>query len=99
MIKRAILACLVLSLTIVAWDRATAGSISLDADKIKAVLATAKPEEDGFVDRVVAMVEKGKLPVSLVDSTLQWARKKPTFKFQYFRRALIVRAAQLGIEI
>jgi len=71
----------------------------LDAEEIKAVLRTAQAEEDGFVDYVVGLVERGTLPRSLVDGTLQWARRKSQHRFQYFRRALILRAARMGIRI
>jgi hypothetical protein len=71
----------------------------LDAETMKAALDTATPEENGFIDRVVELVEKGDLPASLVDSTFQWARKKPRHKFQYFKRALILRARRIGIEL
>ncbi len=71
----------------------------LDADAMKAALKTARPEEDGFIDRVVARVEDGELPQSLVLSTFIWARKKPRWKFQYFRVGLIIRAARQGIRI
>lgn len=65
----------------------------LDADKIKAALETAAPEEDGFVDTVIQLVNEGKLSRSLVESTFLWARKKSTHRFQYFRRGLLSRLA------
>ena len=80
--------------------RAETSSPDLDAEKIKALLRTMTVEENGFVDRVLKMVSDGRLPSSLVDSTLQWARKKPyKHRFQYFKQALIVRAAAIGITI
>lgn len=75
--------------------RATAQG--LDADRIKFGLRTAAPEEDGFVDRVIEMVNEGRLPVALVESTFLWARTQPRHKFQYFQRGLILRAARSGI--
>jgi len=75
---------------------AQAASPRLDADTIKAGLRTATPEEDGFVDMVVDRVDQGKLPASLVHSTFQYARKKRRHRFQYFKRALIIRAAAIG---
>jgi hypothetical protein len=72
---------------------------SLDAATIKAALRTATPEEGCFVERIVAMTNAGRIPVELVDSTLQWARKKPKHRFQFFKQALIVRAAKQGIEL
>lgn len=71
----------------------------LNAAQIKAGLRTATPEENGFVDRVVGLAQAGTLPPQLVESTFQWARKKPNFRFQYFKRGMKVRAAQLGISL
>lgn len=76
-----------------------ASATRLDAATIKAALRTTTVEEQGFVDRVVALTNEGTLPADLVDSTLQWARKKPKHRFQYFKQALIVRAAKLGIDL
>ncbi len=77
----------------------TQAATPLDADAIKAALRTATPEEEGFIDRVVAMVGKGTLPRELFDSTFLWARKKPRNKFQYFKRGLTLRAEQQGIRL
>ncbi len=71
----------------------------LDADRIKAGLRTATPEEKGFVERVVTMANNGTLPVALVDSTFLWARTKNRHRFQYFRHALTLRAAKIGIRL
>ncbi|MEN6492999.1 MAG: hypothetical protein ABFD16_01795 [Thermoguttaceae bacterium] len=72
---------------------------TLDADTMKAALRTATPEENGFIDLVINLVDAGTLPVALVDSTFQWARQKPKNKFQYFKRGLTVRAARIGIDL
>ena len=80
-----------------AWPRPARAA--LDADTMKAALRTATPEEDGFIDHVLALVEAGRLPRSLVESTFQWARRKTKNRFQYFRHGLIVRAAAEGIAI
>jgi len=71
----------------------------LNAATIKAALRTATPEEAGFVERVVNLTKDGVLPADLVDSTFQWARKKPKHRFQYFKRGIVVRAAALGIAL
>jgi hypothetical protein len=71
----------------------------LDAAEMKAVLHTATPQEGGFIDRVLARVEKGTLPLDLVQSTFLWARKKPKNKFFYFKEGLIRRAADRGIKV
>jgi len=76
-----------------------ARGVRLDAATMKAALRTAAPEEDGFVDRVVRLANANRLPRSLVRSTFLWARKKPRWKFQYFRMGLILRAHWRGIRL
>ena len=71
----------------------------LDAGTIQAGLRTATAKENDFVDDVVGLVEQGKLPSKMVYSTFQWARKKPRRRFQYFRKALTLRAARIGVEL
>ncbi len=75
------------------------GGTRLDAATIKAALRTATPEEGGFVEHVLQLTNDGVLPPDLVDSSFQWARKKPRHRFQFFKRALTVRAANLGIAL
>lgn len=85
---------------LILWAAASqAAAQALDAEKIKAALRTARPEEDGFVDRVLRLVQQGKLPAKLVYTTFVWARSKPRLKFQYFKRAMILRAARFGIRL
>jgi hypothetical protein len=85
-----------LSLTLIFALLAAAGSrmaeaSSLDADTMKVALHTATPEEDGFIEYVLDLVDQGKLAADLVESTFLWAKKKPRYKFQYFKRGLIQR--------
>jgi hypothetical protein len=97
--RRTILVIAVLMLfSAVAAQMATAGT-PLDPDEIKAALRTANVEEEGFIEHGVALVEQGRLPRDLFDSTFLWARKKPRHKFQYFKWALTARAADVGIQL
>ena len=95
------LVLLVLSVAILAsaYRPATAQQTKLDAATIKAGLHTTAIEERGFVDRVVALMDKGTLPQSMVRGTFLWARKKPRHKFQYFKFAMIVRASRIGVRL
>jgi len=77
----------------------TADAGVLDPNVMKIVLHTATPQEQGFIDYVVARVDKGTLPLELVQSTFLWARKKPRKKFFYFKQGLILRAADRGIRL
>jgi len=97
-------AILIVSLSLLAfsWISTVVGAATtrLDAATMKAALRTATPEEAGFITYVLVLVNKGLLPADLVDSTFQWARKKPSkYRFQYFKQALIVRADKIGIHI
>ena len=76
-----------------------AAALALTADEIKVALATSTPEEEGFIQRVMAKVDKGQMPLDLVQSTFLWAKKKPKRKFQYFKYGMIHRAAELGIAL
>lgn len=71
----------------------------LDAKTMQVALHTATPEENGFIQHVLDLVDKGTLPLDLVESTFLWARKKPQRKFQYFKHGLILRAEQRGIHL
>jgi hypothetical protein len=89
-----------LALLATAWTRpAKADAFPLDANTMRAALRTAAPEENGFIDVVLADVDKGILPQDLVESTFLWARKKPVRKFQYFKQGLILRAQAAGISM
>lgn len=98
MLRVLILPCAVAAMVCV-WTQPTSAAVKLSAQELKVGLRTVTPDDDAFVDRVVTMVDEGRLSVSLVDSTFQWARKKGQNQFQYFKRALILRAAKQGITI
>ena len=50
----------------------------LTAENMKVALHTATVQEGHFIERVLARVKKGTLPLDLVQSTFLWAKKKPT---------------------
>ena len=59
------------------WSR-PARADNLDPDQIKAILRTATPDEEKFIDRTVAMVEAGKLPAEHVrEHAAMGPQKKP----------------------
>ncbi len=68
-------------------------------DRLEKGLKARRPSEFAFVSRVVTLVERNKLPLRLVDGTFLWARQKPQHEFQYFRRAMVVRAARIGVKL
>jgi hypothetical protein len=59
-------------------------------------LKARRPVEFDYIKQVVALVNDGKLPKTLVDTTFVWAYKKPSRRLQYFQFALRSRATQLG---
>lgn len=69
-------------------------------EQLESKLRPRSPEEFAFAERVVTLVEQGKLPLRTVRATFNWARNKPRpFRFPYFRRALQIEAAKLRIKL
>lgn len=68
-------------------------------DTLAKGLKARLPEEFAFVDRVVRMVDHGRLSREMVQSTFLWARKKSQHQFQYFEHGLRVRAQQAGVNL
>lgn len=59
-------------------------------------LKARRPEEFEYLDKVVALVDSGELPVSLVQGTFFWSRQRFVYPLQYFQEALYVRAKAMG---
>jgi hypothetical protein len=87
----------ILALLAPPWARTARADGQLTAEVMKIVLHTATPQEEGFIEYVLARVDKGTLPLDLVQSTFLWAKKKPRKRFFYFKQGLILRAADRGI--
>ena len=68
-------------------------------DTLEKGLKARLPEEFTFVRKVVHLVDTGRLPRSMVDSTFLWARTKEEHPFQYFQAGLTLRARKLGIVL
>jgi hypothetical protein len=73
--------------------------ISLE-DQLKTGLKARRPEETEFIEEVARLVNAGKLPRKLVDSTFMWAlRRRTNYPFPAFERALRLQADQLGVDL
>jgi hypothetical protein len=69
-------------------------------DKLEKGLKARLPSEFAFIANVVNKVNDGTLPLSLVDSTFLWARKKSDDRpFQYFQHGLTLRAQKIGVAL
>jgi hypothetical protein len=79
--------------------RADTPGVGLDADTMKAALHTNTAQENGFIDRALALVNQHKLPAEMVQSTFLWARRKTRNQFQYFKYALTLRAGDYGVQL
>lgn len=78
----------------------TAGAVTADLkDRLEKDLRARRPVEFEFIAEVVLLVEKDELPLSLVNRCYLWARRKSTFPFQYFQRAVQVEAKKIGVDI
>ena len=78
-----------------------AGQSAQLGDQLNAGLKVRKPAEKLFIARVVQLVEKKVLPLSMVLGVFKYARKKEDrYPFFYFREALKIRAAkELGVKL
>lgn len=77
----------------------TAGRPSLE-DRLTTGLQVRRPSDAAYIGRVVELVEEGKLPAKLVDSTFLWAvRRRQRHPLPAFREALRLQADRIGIEI
>jgi len=73
--------------------------ISLE-DQLNTGLKARRPEETEFIGEVTRLVNEGKLPRKLVDSTFIWAvRRRQTYPFPAFERALRLQADRLGVGL
>ena len=73
--------------------------ISLE-DQLKTGLRARRPEETEFIEEVARLVNAGKLPRKLVDSTFMWSlRRRTNYPFPAFQRALRLQADQLGVDL
>jgi hypothetical protein len=81
---------------------AARGTPDLKTTLEKGLKARRRAEFD-FIHHVIAMVDNGELPRSLVESTFLWARKeaaaKRSYPFIYFERGLKARAKKLRIQV
>ncbi|HEY2839981.1 MAG TPA: hypothetical protein VGJ26_12575 [Pirellulales bacterium] len=63
-------------------------------------LKLRRPIEFQFVDRVVKMVEDGKLSIDTVNKAFAWSRERNSFRpYVYFEQSLIELAKRDGVEI
>ena len=74
-----------------------AASIDLRAQLEKGLRAR-RPVEFQYIAEIVKLVEQGKLPRELVDSTFLYARHKRSRQIQVFQFVLRSRAKQQGID-
>jgi hypothetical protein len=100
MFRRQFLIGLLLApLALVSTRSVRADQFFLDADTVKKILRPPTDDDAKWIDKLVKKVNKGKIPADLVEGTLIWARKKGKNRFEYFKQALILRAAQQGVKL
>src|SRR6478736_1297634 len=113
MTRRFWLRCLAWSIGWLAWAKiaSRAGADEQQAtlnELLRSVLKCRRPEEFAYVNLVTAKVDSGQLPVAMVLSMMQWARKrsrqeveshrrKTDIPFPYFQERMHRRAAEIGV--
>ena len=62
-------------------------------------LKARRPVEFEYIDEIIKLVEKGKLPRKLVVTTYLAAQQRPRHPLQYFQLALEARARGLNVRL
>ena len=62
-------------------------------------LRARRPSEFAFIHRVVTLVNQGKLPIGIVETSFLWARPKRPYPMAYFEQTMEVRAKKAGIDL
>jgi hypothetical protein len=69
-------------------------------DQLYFGLRTFQPDQQAFLDRVVAKVDSGEIPRAMVNVVFVWAKKRnPKVPFPYFQIALRLLAEKRGVTI
>lgn len=76
-------------------------------DQLRTGLKAFTPDDLAFIDVIVAKVDQGVLPRTMVDSTFLWARRRVTAygshyakrPMVYFKPALVARAKAIGVAL
>jgi hypothetical protein len=79
-------------------------------ETLRSILKCRRPEEFAYVNLVTAKVDAGELPLAMVLSMMQWARKRARqevqahrrqtdIPFPYFQQGLKLRAAEIGVDL
>ena len=83
-------------------QRAAADPVTGDADLRETLIFGLRPRlpsETAFIEMVVTKVENKTLPLELVISTFRWAQGRKPYPMPFFQRALVVRAAKIGVTL
>ena len=63
-------------------------------------LRARRQAEFDFIARVVRAVDRGAIPIDMVEETFHWARRQhKRHPFPYFEHAMRIRARQIGISL
>lgn len=69
-------------------------------DQLNFGLRTFQPQQQAFINDIVARVDNGQLPRSMVNVVFVWARKrKPTIPYPYFEIAMRLLSERRGIVL
>ena len=96
----ALLLCLAPASAVRAAEPATANKVLGLEDQLKTGLRARSSEDVAFIKDVVSLVQRGELPVKLVNSTFIWAiQHQRKYPFPAFERALRIQAERIGVDL
>ncbi|HLA86369.1 MAG TPA: hypothetical protein VJL29_16405 [Thermoguttaceae bacterium] len=71
----------------------------LDVATIKMALNVTDLEDNGFIERVVRLMNEGRISRTYVTGAFAKARSRPKNQFQYFKQAMINLALRDGVDL
>ncbi len=100
MYRRTLLIAVLLGLVLAPRpEKLAQAAVRLDVPTIKRALQVTEKENRGFVERVVGLMNKGRLSRKSVTIAFWKATKRTRHKFQYFKAAMIYLAAREGVKL
>ncbi len=63
-------------------------------------LKARRPQDFAFIAQVVRLVQMGRLPIEMIETTFHWSRRQHArYPFPYFEQGLRIRAQRIGVTI
>ena len=82
-------------------SRTSTAKVATLQQQLEKGLRLRRPNEFEYAERVATLVQRGQLPLKLVQGSFNYARRRDhrRYPFVYFQRVLDLRAKKIGVTI